>query len=126
MDFPASSRVQAQRRRAELLVEAGELSEGLSVLNELLAKTPNVISLQVDSAEILQELAMQSGETADLEAANEGAFGVLDDLGLAAFGNYPSFAQMVGKRNRTPRLSVAQVTIPSIGVSIPLCQENDR
>ena len=75
VDFPASSRVQAQRRRAELLVEAGELSEGLSVLNELLAKTPNVISLQVDSAEILQELAMQSGETADLEAAMKGPSG---------------------------------------------------
>ena len=75
VDFPASSRVQAQRRRAELLVEAGELSEGLSVLNELLAKTPNVISLQVDSAEILQELAMQSGETADSKAAMKGPSG---------------------------------------------------
>ena len=72
IDFPSSSMPTVQARRVQLLRQAGRIEESLSILNELLTKTPNVIELQMQSAELLQMLATKSGQSDDFGAAIKG------------------------------------------------------
>lgn len=74
-DFPAGSQQTAQLRRIELLRRAGQVAESLALIEEVLAKTPNVFALQIESAESLQQLALASGRIGDLKAAIHGPEG---------------------------------------------------
>ena len=74
-DFPASSLQAARLRRIEWLRRSGKVLESLKVIEEILAKNPNVFSLQMEAAESLQQLAFDSGRASDLSAAIEGPSG---------------------------------------------------
>ncbi|MGI9470450.1 MAG: hypothetical protein ACR2NZ_02880, partial [Rubripirellula sp.] len=74
-DFPANSEQTAQLRRIELLRRSGKVLESLKLIEEVLAKTPNVFSLQIEAAESLQQLALDSGRASDLTAAMKGPEG---------------------------------------------------
>lgn len=74
-DFPVGSQQTAQLRRIELLRRSGQVTESLALIEEVLAKTPNVFALQIEAAESLQQLALDSGRISDLKAAIHGPEG---------------------------------------------------
>lgn len=71
-DFPAASRQSATIRRAELLRSAGNLSEVVPLLESLLKETPNAFAIQIEAAETLEQIAIDSAQPLQLRAAIDG------------------------------------------------------
>ena len=74
-DFPESSLQTARIRQVDLLGQANQSEQAILVLNDLLAKAPNILALQIKAAEILQGIAERSGRREDFEAASNGPTG---------------------------------------------------
>lgn len=74
-DFPNASLSSAQLRQIELLQTAGKTQASLKLIEDLLAKTPNAIALQIAAAKALQERGMQSRKIADVQTAIDGPSG---------------------------------------------------
>ncbi len=74
-DFPAGSVQSAQLRRIELLRQSGNRQESLRLIEEMLAKSPNVFALQIEAARTLQDAGIASGKASDLQAAIDGPQG---------------------------------------------------
>lgn len=74
-DFPAPSMQTARLRRIELLRQSGAVAESLKIIEEVLARTPNVFAMQIEAAESLQQLAVESGRPEDWAAAINGPSG---------------------------------------------------
>ena len=71
-DFPPESMQSAQLRRVELLRKSGNSAEAIQTIEEVLAKTPNIFTLQITAAQTLQDLGVASGQLSDIEAAIDG------------------------------------------------------
>lgn len=74
-DFPPGSMQSAQLRRIELLRKSGNLAEAIQTIEEVLAKTPNIFTLQIAAAQTLQDLGVASGQLSDIQAAIDGPTG---------------------------------------------------
>ncbi len=74
-DFPPSSLQSARLRSVQLLRASGDPVAALEMTEQVLTETPNVFALQVEAAETLQQLGIESNESSQLVAAVDGKGG---------------------------------------------------
>ncbi|MGB7344826.1 MAG: hypothetical protein WBD20_11465, partial [Pirellulaceae bacterium] len=71
-DFPTSSKQAATLRHLELIRKAGQADEALLAMTELLREAPNAFSMQIEATQMLQDLAIKSGQASQLLDAING------------------------------------------------------
>ena len=71
-DFPASSRIAALLRHAQLLRATGQLDKAIDSIANVLRDNPNAFGLQVEAAETIQASALEAQDFVRLADAVDG------------------------------------------------------